>query len=1187
VQLKRLEAYGFKSFADRIVVEFDRGITAVVGPNGSGKSNITDAVRWVLGEQNIRMLRGLRSEDIIFAGSSARRALSVAEVVLVFDNRDKSLPIDYEEVVVKRRLYRSGESEIYLNDARCRIKDIYSLFADTGIGHDGMSIIGQNRLNDILDSRPEERRVFFEETAGITKYRTRKQEALRKLRENDADLIRLTDIMYAQRAELEPLSIQAEKTKTYRTLDAERRQYRLTSLVQTHDRLVAEQENFDRLLRNDRDEEAALIGERAQTEGKKRNIELEMGNIDSDLAEIEKSTAEVQNALDALKKESAILLGRQDQCIRRKEDLERLRRSSCAKIEATEQEIAQIEHALSDKIRARDAKAKENTEVQEQLEDIRTHRALYEEQSAHIDRSLRAVERVMGRLREALAVAADHSERGDAGRLQRSEELLQKKELLIEAQRKLSRMENVQKELEQRQHKHASDREHLSRVLEEHQERIAGIEIEMRRLAETIQQAQQRYDFIQKLRESYEGFGKDVQTVLQAKEGWRGGVFGAVAELISIPERYLTAIEIALGGSVRNIVTDDARTAKAAIAYLKRRNGGRVTFLPLSSIVVRQPRELDLHRIRGAVGWANTLVSAEGRFQRAADHLLSQTLVMETLDDALAAAKENGYRIRMVTLTGELLNPGGSISGGGNRRQQSFLLNRRYEAESLEQSLRTQKERHQKLKSALEDRTRLLHDDRARYEVAAKEEERLSHELLEARGSCDIQRTRLADQTNVMKDLERRERVALESSAKAARKKTLLERHLTQCGDHARRFTKEADEVARKLERLVSEEQSCEQKRHVLEVASAALEAEIRTGTDHAKTRALECREAAEMRDSFSAQIMQISEELSAGEQRTAALEVLILEEEENLRSYRENTIELRDLRLQHEADARLMDDEIKRTIARTEQVRGKIHESDKQLDRVRVRLTDCCETLLSEFGMSAETAAQHISPLDESVLNERLKELTNAIDALGAVNPNAVEEYADKKARYEEEEAQIHDLQRAKEDIERIIQKIDTDMTQTFREAFRKIQGYFNEIFIRLFGGGIAELRLTDQSDILSSGVEILVTLPNKKRQNLSALSGGERALTVIALLFSFLKYRPSPFSILDEIDAPLDEANVSRFGDFLQEFAHNTQFIVVTHRKGTMRAADSIYGVTVEDAGVSKVLSIRLKDYEEGATA
>lgn len=332
MQLKRLEAYGFKSFADRIVVEFDRGITAVVGPNGSGKSNITDAVRWVLGEQNIRMLRGLRSEDIIFAGSTARRALSVAEVVLVFDNRDKTLPIDYEEVVVKRRLYRSGESEVYLNDARCRIKDIYRLFADTGIGHDGMSIIGQNRLNDILDSRPEERRVFFEETAGITKYRTRKQEALRKLRENDADLIRLSDIMYAQRAELEPLAAQAEKTSAYRELEAERRQYRLTSLVQTHEQLVGAQENLMRLLHNDRDEEASLIGERAQTEGKKRNIELEMEQIDSDLAEIEKSDTELQNALDALKKESAMLLGRQDQCVRRKEDLERLRESSRAKI---------------------------------------------------------------------------------------------------------------------------------------------------------------------------------------------------------------------------------------------------------------------------------------------------------------------------------------------------------------------------------------------------------------------------------------------------------------------------------------------------------------------------------------------------------------------------------------------------------------------------------------------------------------------------------------------------------------------------------------------------------------------------------------------------------------------------------------------------------------------------------------
>ena len=1187
MQLKRLEAYGFKSFADRIVVEFDRGITAVVGPNGSGKSNITDAVRWVLGEQNIRMLRGLRSEDIIFAGSTARRALSVAEVVLVFDNRDKTLPIDYEEVVVKRRLYRSGESEVYLNDARCRIKDIYRLFADTGIGHDGMSIIGQNRLNDILDSRPEERRVFFEETAGITKYRTRKQEALRKLRENDADLIRLSDIMYAQRAELEPLAAQAEKTSAYRELEAERRQYRLTSLVQTHEQLVGAQENLMRLLHNDRDEEASLIGERAQTEGKKRNIELEMEQIDSDLAEIEKSDTELQNALDALKKESAMLLGRQDQCVRRKEDLERLRESSRAKIEATEQEIVQIQNMLSGKIAAREEKEKAHTEAQEQLKNIRTHRALYEEQSARGSRSLRAVERVMVRLRESLAVAADHSERGDEGRLRRSEELSQKKCRIIEAQSELSRMEAALQDLEQQRDKCADDRVRLSHAVEEHRAKAQGIEEEMRRTAEEIQRAQQRYDFVRKLQESYEGFGKDVQMVLQAKEGWRSGVFGTVADLISIPERYLTAIEIALGGSVRNIITDDAQTAKAAIGCLKRWNGGRVTFLPLSSIVVQRPYDVDLCRVRGAVGWANTLVSAEERFQRAVDHLLSRTLVMETLDDALAAAKEHGYRIRMVTLTGELLNPGGAISGGGQRHRQSFLLNRRHEAETLAETLRTQKKRHIALQSDLEERNRLLHDDCTRRDAASAEEAELNRDLLAARSQRDIYRTRLADQTAAVEDLERKERVAQESSARAARKKELLERHLAQCGDHARRFSKETEEIAQKMTALSSEEQSCAQGLHALEVESAALDAEIRTGTDHVKTRTLECREATEMLDGFTEQIAKLSEELSAGEQRNAALESAISEEEGKLRAHRDNAQILKDRRLRYEADMRLLDDAIKRTTACTEQVRAKLHENDKQLDRINVRLADCSENLISEFGMTAETAAQQISPIDESVLNERLNELTNAINALGAVNPNAVEEYAEKKARYEEEEAQIHDLQKAKEDIERIIQKIDTDMTQTFREAFQQIQGYFNEIFMRLFGGGVAELRLTDQSDILSSGVEILVTLPHKKRQNLSALSGGERALTVIALLFSFLKYRPSTLSILYEIDAPIDEANVCRFGDFLQEFAHNTQFIIVTHRKGTMRAADSMYGVTVEDAGVSKVLSIRLKDYEESATA
>ena len=1068
MQLKRLEAYGFKSFAERIVVQFDRGITAVVGPNGSGKSNITDAVRWVLGEQNIRMLRGLRSEDIIFSGSAARRALSVAEVVLVFDNRDKTLPIDYDEVVVKRRLYRNGDSEIYLNDSRCRIKDIYQLFADTGIGHDGMSIIGQNRLNDILDSRPEDRRVFFEETAGITKYRTRKQEALRKLRENEGDLVRLGDIMCAHREELEPLSIQAKKTMQFRKLDEERRQYLLVAMVQQYDQLIREQE--------------------------------------------------------AVRTESE-----------------------------------------------------------------RLHKLLLngEYQLAQQERSRIAVQHVLARLREELAVALNTVRTGDEDRRQQKEEYERRRGLLADVQNELeSKLRQIDLTAEELQNI-SQERDCLRMAAEDLRKTIEHGEAALRTTDLERTRIRQTLDFQQRVQDSYEGFGRDVQTVLQAAEGWRNGIAGTVADLISIPERYLLAIDVALGGSVRNIVTEDTDTAKAAISYLKRKNGGRVTFLPLTTITVRRPREIDQRCCQGIIGWANTLVQAEGRFQKVIDHLLAQTLVMETLDEALIMAKQEGYRLRIVTLTGELLNPGGSLSGGGRSKQKTTLLNRRTEIDAMSRELHACEETYREQSSVLEEQRTLLKESNVKYAEHKETANRLAQTLMEERGKCDVLRERISDQTKMIHAMEQEEETRLAHGAKMAQRRTQIERHTAQCEEHEMRFAQAIVQLNERCAGLRSAGRKQEEHLHELDISLAALSAEIETRERNRNSRELDHAEAEKSLKDITEQREQLADELQKDEVRLSELESDIADQDALYQDREKSSAVLRDQRLAHEAEARVLDAAVRNSVAKIEAVRAKQHEYDKRLERTLIRMEDCRGSILSDFGLTPESAAAQVQAVEQEFLDERLCFLENAINGLGAVNPNAVEEYEEKKKRYESEEAQIQDLKAAKQDIEHIIRKIDEDMTRRFRDAFHQIQEYFNEIFVRLFGGGVAELRLTDKEDILSSGVEILVTLPEKKRQNLSALSGGERALTVIALLFSFLRYRPSPFSILDEIDAALDEANVSRFGEFLQEFAKDTQFIVVTHRKGTMRAADTMYGVTVEDAGVSKVLSIRLKDYESEQSA
>ena len=566
MQLKRLEAYGFKSFAERIVVQFDQGITAVVGPNGSGKSNITDAVRWVLGEQNIRMLRGLRSEDIIFAGSATRRALSVAEVVLVFDNSDKKLPIDYEEVVVKRRLYRNGDSEVYLNDSRCRIKDIYQLFADTGIGHDGMSIIGQNRLNDILDSRPEDRRVFFEETAGITKYRVRKQEALRKLRENDGDLVRLKDIMYAQEAELKPLAVQSEKTMQFRRLDEERQKYQLTTLIQQHEKLVQEQDKITQTLNIHRDEEAREMRARREAEAKKDVLEADIALIDGCMQKNERKLHRQQEKLDAFRQEESLIRGRQDQGCKRKTDFEGMRCSAYAKKQATEQEIAQIDALLSQQRNEIQEKQADQTNIRKKIIRVKSNLSDEEKMMAQHVSSRIAVQRVITRLRERLAVARNAVDQGAESEAHRQADIEHRRALLAAVQTKyaskkdaIALSEKNLKDLLQEQDRLHSNMEELRRTIEHD-------EVQSRKLDAELLRIRQNLDFQQRLQDSYEGFGRDVQTVLQATEEWRSRVAGTVADLIHIPERYLTAIDVALGGSVRNIVTEDTDTAKSAIS---------------------------------------------------------------------------------------------------------------------------------------------------------------------------------------------------------------------------------------------------------------------------------------------------------------------------------------------------------------------------------------------------------------------------------------------------------------------------------------------------------------------------------------------------------------------------------------------------------------------------------------------
>lgn len=999
MQLKRLEAYGFKSFADKTEVDFDKGITAVVGPNGSGKSNIADAVKWVLGEQNVRNLRGTKSEDIIFSGSAARRPLGVAEVSLYFDN-DGTLPVDFREVAITRRLFRSGESEFYINKARCRLKDITNLFADSGIGHDSMGIISQNKMDAILNARPEERRLFFEEAAGISKYRNRKKEAMSKLDATETNLQRVYDILGEIENQLEPLKLSAEKTRQHEQLQEELKKLNLAGLCHRYGDLNAKKQQFLQARQERQDQEIAAKTALQLTEGRRQQLEADVLALEKQLENMAGDRNTIQARIQAAEGQIQVL--------------EERRRQGKSNRQRHKQRLLELE-----------ADAKEAGEAMAGLEKFG--------------------QQAMARMEEKASLIQDNKTKAQ------------------ELQDKLAQMQAQRNELAKQQ------------------QAVEG----------SLKAATGRLQVLEKLQSTYEGFGRAPRAVLTSRQPWRQWVCGAVAELLQVPGKYVTAIEIALGGNQQNIVTEDTDTAKAAIEMLKKDRLGRATFLPLSSIVVRPNKERLPFGAKGVIGWAHELVETEDKYRKVAEFLLGRTLVMDTLDHALALNHTMGQRLRIVTLEGELLAPGGALSGGSTQNKESSFMNRREEINRLGE----------RMASMEQDQRELLRQAReltAQYGVLNQEAESLS---------AAINRLEM-------------DKAVLEQQAIRAQEQLELRQRELQ------RWQQDREQEIKDLE---------------------ALEKEL-------------------------AESLEEIQELMARQQA----------EQGNFRKADEEHKALYKQRMDRLTDKKNIDREIREATGRLQNIQEQLHKMELEGSKLDYDMEQCQQEMLSQYGLVPERAAEETPELEPGELRRRLRQTEAELAALGPVNPNAPQEYAELQQRHGFLAGNAEDLEKAKGDLLQLIGEMESTMAKQFKEAFAQINVYFGEVFQALFGGGAASIQLTDRENVLEAGVNLLVTLPGKKTQNLAVLSGGERALTVVALLFAFLKYRPAPFSVLDEIDAPLDEANIGRFGRFLREYGEHTQFIVITHRKGTMEVADTMYGVTIEDAGVSKVLSVKLQDYE-----
>ncbi len=1187
MRLKSFATYGFKSFADKTELSFDKGITAVVGPNGSGKSNISDAIRWVLGEQSAKYLRGSKMEDVIFSGSGRRRALGVAEVTIDFDNSDHALPLDFEQVSLTRRIFRSGESEYAINKKSCRLKDIIDLMADTGLGKGSMSIIGQNKIDEILNSRPEDRRSLFEEAAGIAKYRLRKKDAVRKLDDTANNLTRINDIRSEVDAQVEPLAQAAEKTRHFNELNEGLRSCRLSVLLRRLDEmeamareLVAKKEAAgDAYAKN----AAGLSQQRAVQVALQQDIDKlteEYSRLQDDIKEKETKLEKLhgsQKVLDERVSQSQRASRRLDEhnerLAQQGSEQEKRLQALAADFDAAEKKraaagslVGELEYQRGEQVKLLAAATKRNDELQSQF-----FSGMQELLALRNDlHSLEEAQEQRVRRREALKKSIEEAE---AAAKQQEEEY---NDLLENKAQSTHNIELLQKQ--------------GARLREEYDVNKSSLEATMASQQQCQRQfaaAEAREQALKRLQQSYEGFGYGIKAVMKAKEQWRSQVVGVAAELIQVKDKYVAAMETALGEGAQNIVMRSAAAAKAAIAYLKSSGSGRATFLPLDTVQRRIPtrEEEALARLPGVLGYAVDLITYEAEAENAIRFLLGRVLVAENIDAALAAAKAARYRLRVVTLDGDVVNAGGSLTGGSKRRKEGYLARNA----EITQAAAQVKQLHQQLLTWQEQLEEKEAIEKSQSEKLQQLAEELRREQLAADGlelklkQAEEQKKR--DDERLLLLLDDRSNVTAAYMASRDRLKELRAAVAEREGQDSEAKTL-LEDIKKEIARFGS--------------AVTALDNQLQDAKIALETSTTKAQLISSNMQNMDADALRLQREMAANEKEKERLEKLVAgcgEEKQELQ--RQCDVLMEELRnmLGGKDDYSLQRGEL---LDKQQQAEVEITALQKQVDASESSLrqaelelarheSSCShvqEQLKQDYQLDEAAArALEVQQLHDLTLSELQKQesaLSLAIAELGPINAAAIEEYNAVRERSEFLRRQYSDLCEAKDNLEAVIAEINSGMSRRFKEAFAKINEYFAQCYTKLFGGGTAVLLLTEPDNLLDSGIDIHVQPPGKKLQSLYLLSGGERALTVIALLFALLSYQPSPFCVLDEIDAALDDANIQRFASFLRDYAGGTQFIVITHRKGTMECADIMYGVTMEESGVSKLLSVKINAKE-----
>ncbi len=1225
MRLSKLEIYGFKSFARRTEIVFPQNVTGIVGPNGSGKSNIADAVRWVLGEQSAKTLRGNSMSDVIFNGTQQRKPMNYCEVTLVFDNADRQLPVEFAEVSVTRRVYRSGESEYMLNGAACRLKDVVDLFRDTGAGKEGYSIIGQGRIDEILSQRSEDRRAVFEEAAGISRFRARKDEAEQKLKRSDENLLRIGDLLEELNGRLAPLETQAEVAREYLALSETLRELDVTLYLRRHDRLGKRSAAMEDVLLTVKDQLAELNGQLAEltAEGTRREETLEA--LQKALSEAHETLLTQKDLLHRAEEQAQAVENRLQAGTETVERLDGEAEAVQTRIRLIEATMSESEGGLGEAERMR-AEAEKALEERRQAHALATETArkwedeLSEHKAAIIDGMNRMQDVRTAQARQSAMHAQMTARRAELSTLLESEG---EKESALTAALETAGI-NLAKE---------------TALLETQRAQADALEEQARALADALQRKQQetqalaqgaradetRLNTLKELQEGYEGYQYPVRQALSyARQNGLAGVRDVVAMLLSVPREYETALDMALGAAMQNIVTDTEQDAKKLIEHLRRNNLGRATFLPLSAVQGRTLTQTERRvlSMKGCLGVASELCGFDNRYRPVMENLLGRTVVAEDLDSGIEIMRAGGHAFRLVTLQGDVMHSGGGMTGGSLRQKAQNLLGREREIKELETSLAEKNER----------------IAAAAGELEAAEGERAALREKRAAAREAVQQQEIA----VVRDTERRNAAqaefaeharTLESTRQAVEQLdgslADIQEELKRLEEQTGRGQVDADAMNGKTAALTAKLETVRRDREAAQEALtqamlALKEAEHTYDRLHRDKRRLlgdgeECRAElaaiAQKRQKALADIETARREREATARAetdaTAAAEAAKARVDAAEREREEAQKALKDVHGETEATRALADKTTER-----------LHRQELNLSRVSAELTALNDRLwdtyeltyagaqqaCAEYELLRRSEAEQLTfsdggdgadvavpappaDFDEEAADRRAQEIRERIKQMGNVNVGAIEEYAKLRERVNDLSGQKEDLEQAKRDLQALIAELLSHMSTVFTEQFALLQGYFAETFVRLFGGGHGEVKLADPDDPLNCGIEIIVQPPGKKRQILSLFSGGERALTAIAILFAMLKLRPTPFCILDEIEAALDEANINYFADYLKEFSLGTQFVVVTHRKGTMERCDTLFGVAMEERGVSSMVSVSLKDYalqtEAGAAA